>query len=296
MTLYWLATGNTFESVCSDFCAAASTARKWIKITIIALHGIRNDFIKFPVGDELKRVIDDFEGICKLPNVAGAIDGTIVELLKPTEPFQDRYWCYKNKIGIIVLAVVDAVGRFTFIDAGRPASVGDVNAFRLGLLKPAIENRTVMTAAFDRVITGTTIPPYLLGDEAFSQARYMMTIYPGTHAPNSRNAQYNGAIIAGRRVVEQAFGRCKHRWRILLNGSTCGDPDFLGRVTTVCCALHNYCETEKLNQRLEGLPEAWFTANVNMNLLGRLAPTNVVSSGEEVRSALRDYLWDRLAY
>ena len=43
---------------------------------------------------------------------------------KPSE-FGDTYFCYKKFTAIIVLACVDARGIFTYVNAGRPGSVGD---------------------------------------------------------------------------------------------------------------------------------------------------------------------------
>ena len=45
--------------------------------------------------------------------------------MKKPSDFGDTYFCYKKFIAIIVLACVDARGIFTYVNAGRPGSVGD---------------------------------------------------------------------------------------------------------------------------------------------------------------------------
>jgi hypothetical protein len=130
VTLRWLAGGASLAEVCDQFCMAKSTLKKWLRKVIDALYDhLVPEQIIFPTGDELKKTMVDFEKRCSLPLVAGAIDGTFIEMVRPNIDFADRYWCYKNLTGILCLAVVDAVGRFTFVDVGRPASVGDEECF-----------------------------------------------------------------------------------------------------------------------------------------------------------------------
>ena len=71
----------------------------------------------------------DFEALCGLPCCAGALDGIFMPMKNPSE-FGDTYFCYKKFTAIIVLACVDARGIFTYINAGRPGSVGDSYAYR----------------------------------------------------------------------------------------------------------------------------------------------------------------------
>ena len=53
--------------------------------------------------------------------------------MKEPSDFGDTYFCYKF-IAIIVLACVDARGIFTYVNAGRPGSVGDSYTYRHSLL------------------------------------------------------------------------------------------------------------------------------------------------------------------
>lgn len=307
MTLKWLATGIPYTEIAGKFCIAEQTAGKWARIVVDKLFThVVPDLIRFPRGAELTRVMQDFECLSLLPGIAGAIDGSFIEILKPSVEFADRFWCYKNKIAILLLAVVDAVGRFTFIDAGRPSSLGDVNAFKFSHLPGYIEERIVLGPQHDipLVVDGEEflLQPYLIGDEAFTLCKYMMTIYGGVHHPRSKEAVFNAALINARKIVEQAFGRCKQRWRILLTKGTLNDATFMGAVTSVCCALHNFCETEALNKRFEGLPEDWWIAQQDEDDGGE-AENNAHGhggagqvDGAHVRDVLRDYLAQRLNY
>ena len=46
--------------------------------------------------------------------------------IKKPEEFGDTYFCYKKFCAILVLGCVDARGIFTYVNAGRPGSVGDL--------------------------------------------------------------------------------------------------------------------------------------------------------------------------
>ena len=60
----------------------------------------------------------------------GALDDTFMAVKKPLD-FGDTYFSYKKFIAIIVLACVDARGIFTYVNTGRPGSVGDSYTYRL---------------------------------------------------------------------------------------------------------------------------------------------------------------------
>ena len=74
-------------------------------ITVLLQHLVPHS-IKFPTGGELDLVTTDFESLCGLLLCAGTIDGTFMEIMKPTE-FGDIYYSYIHITAIIVLDCVD---------------------------------------------------------------------------------------------------------------------------------------------------------------------------------------------
>jgi hypothetical protein len=52
--------------------------------------------------------------ICFKPQCAGAIDGCFIPIVRPEGEFAHKYWCYKGMDAIILLAVVDVRGLFTY--------------------------------------------------------------------------------------------------------------------------------------------------------------------------------------
>jgi hypothetical protein len=68
----------------------------------------------------------------------------------------------------------------------------------------------------------------------------MMKPFPGDHERLSLEGAYNKAHCQTRRVVENAFGRLKGRFAVLVM-SRIRNPKFMTKVTRVACALHNIC-------------------------------------------------------
>jgi hypothetical protein len=93
------------------------------------------------------------ESLCKLPMCVGALYGTFMRITKP-KVWGDAFFCYKKYCAILVLACVDARGRFTYVSAGEPGSVGDAAAWNRSSLKRKCEQLLAMPA---------DVPPRVLG-------------------------------------------------------------------------------------------------------------------------------------
>ena len=100
--LYWLSQSLTFTQLSTLHAVAKSTAVSIFHegVTVLPQHLVPAS-IKFPSGAELEQVMIDLESLCGLPMCAGAIDGTFMEIKKPSE-FGDTYYCYKHIMAIMV--------------------------------------------------------------------------------------------------------------------------------------------------------------------------------------------------
>ena len=80
----------------------------------------------------------------------------------------------------------------------------------------------------------------LVGDMAFGLSACLMKCYAeGEDEPHQLT--FNHRLVRTRRVVEQAFGRRKGRFRVLIRNNI-SDPSFAADIAMVCCTLHNDCE------------------------------------------------------
>ena len=135
MTLHWLAHGLTFDMLGEMYHVRASTAHAIVHESIAASKDtLVTTCIKFPSGHQLDVTMASFQAAAGLPMCAGAIDSTFVHMLKPSV-WGDTFWCYKNFIAILLLAVCDHRGHFTFVDVGSAGCVGDAFTYNESSLR-----------------------------------------------------------------------------------------------------------------------------------------------------------------
>ena len=286
VTLHWLAHGLSFQQLALLYAVGKSTAVEIVHSTIAVLkRDLVPDSIQFPEGHELQQVITDFQHLAGLPQCAGAVDGTFMKIGKPLH-HGDSYWCSKKYCAIIILGTLDARGIFTNVNAGQAESAGDAATFHTSALRHKIERHKWLgdpTVEID----GVPIEPYLVGDSAFALERYIMKCFAHDNLTPEQE-RFNYSIIRTRRVVEQAFGRLKGRFRVLIKNNL-RDPKFAADVAVVPCALHNVCERW-------GCPyeQTW---TIDHELYNRFHPggddhPNAAGNpaGEAVRALLADYL------
>ena len=210
IVLHWLAQASSFSELAALYATGKST------VATIAHEGVTilrdrlvPEVILFPTGQELDWVMVDFEALYGLPCCGGALDGTFMAMKKPSD-LGDTYFCYKKFIAIIVLACVDARGIFTYVNTGRPGSVGDSYTYRQWL------------ANFPRTISGVNVKPSIVADSAFPLSSTCMKCYEVGQPAYRRS--FNYSLIHTRRVVEQAFGCLKGRWKIMDGKCSLKDP------------------------------------------------------------------------
>lgn len=185
-----------------------------------------------------------FENLCKLPQVVGAIDGCLIPIKRPIGPWGSSYYCYKGFYAILLLAIVDSEGYFRYTSSGLPGCVGDAAAWADCGMKRVIERGEFFNPDSVMEIGDLKVSPFLVGDSAFPLTHYMMKCYNGAPAEGTPNYRFNYSLIRTRRVVENAFGRLKARFRVL-RLARISDKDFVPKIINVCCALHNIAQRSK---------------------------------------------------
>jgi hypothetical protein len=239
--LDWLATGSTYNNLHAKYDVSKGLISELINTYVVHFRDTTvRDLIKLPAGEQLQEVMKDFELLCHLPGVCGALDGTFVEIGKPTE-HGNMFWCYKHKYAITVLAVVNGRGQFCWVDAGKHGSAGDAAVWAASRLRQRLFAGEVYKAD-PILVDGYPVLPYLVADSAFALHPRVMKCY-WADSLSMRQYCLNYCLIRTRRVVEQAFGRLKGRFRVLTVGcKNFNDPVFVEKVALVCCALHNFLE------------------------------------------------------
>lgn len=245
IALNWYATGVRYASLEIAWGIGKSTVAGIVhRVTEALYSALAQVHIVFPTtrGD-VERVINGFEEMSGLPQCGGAVDGCFIPMKKPPGKFGSKFWCYKHKHAIILLASVDHTGCLTYINVGNAGCVGDAATFRNSLLMENLKEGKWLGSAFSREIDGRSISPFVVGDSAFPLfplIPFMMKNCKEGFPEGSVQHSYNQCHIQARRVVENAFGIMKMRFQVL-RSSQMTDPDFLSLVVTVCCVLHNIC-------------------------------------------------------
>ena len=284
IVLHWLAQASSFSELAALYAIGKSTVATIVHEGVTILRErLVPEVILFPTGQELDQVMVDFEALCGLPCCAGALDGTFMAMKKPSD-FGDTYFCYKKFIAIIVLACVDARGIFTYVNAGRPGSVGDSYTYRHSLLFQKIASGEWLGHS-PRTISGVNVKPFIVADSAFPLSSTCMKCYEVGQPAYRRS--FNYSLIRMRRVVEQAFGRLKGRWKIMDGKCSLKDPVFVRQVAVVCCALHNMCERHQCPFEPGWLPDESSYINTTPP---NLQVTTVIGSAASVREALARYI------
>lgn len=252
--LNWLGTGDSLRSVAQRFDVSRSVVCQIVHAGVQAIvkHMVPALICLPSTSGEVEQVMNGFRGLCSLPGVIGAMDGTFVQIVKPTE-WGDAYWCYKAYPAIILLALVDSVDRFMYVDIGNAGSQGDASTWKSSMLYLSMEANelfaldTPAQAALD-LLVGFPCRPYIVADSAFALADYVMKCYD-MHNPSGPQYCLNYAVIRTRRVVECAFGRLKGRFNVLAGNCRIRDHQFMADVGLACCALHNYIEEDMPNNQ-----------------------------------------------
>ncbi|XP_065190870.1 putative nuclease HARBI1 [Sycon ciliatum] len=227
------------EQIATSYGIGTSTVSGIIQDALAAFRALLPVVCQFPTEEELRQTMADFEHLCHMPGCGGALDGTFMKILKPVR-HGDSYYCYKQYPAIVVLLCVDARGIITYINAGRPGSMGDAYTWNTSSLLREISNGALLPEAASVGVGNNQVRPYIVADAAFALSETLLKCYD-TNQGTPEQRSFNFAVIRTRRVVENAIGRLKGRWSILTHNFI-RDPSLATEVALVAAALHNVCE------------------------------------------------------
>ena len=240
VTLWYLSTGSEFRTVAWLFGISKSSVCLIVRETCEAIvHVLQKQMIKLPKGDILDQVIEGFEFRWGFPNCFGAVDGTHIPVTPPSNCRTD-YFNRKGSYSIILQGLVDFKYLFTDINVGWPGKVHDARVFRNSNIYTKGCQGTLCPPR-PRNINGTDVPLVILGDPAYPLLPWLMKPFPDNGRLNDGQKTFNYRQSRARMVVENAFGRLKGRWRVLLKRMEVS-IDVAPIITSACCVLHNLCE------------------------------------------------------
>ena len=192
-----------------------------------------------PNMEDWRRIENDFWTRWNFPNCIGAIDGK--HMLQAPARSGSLFYNYKGTFSIVLMAIVDAQYRFTFIDVGTYGSNAGGAIFNgLALINGELD--IPPPKSLSNWLAGGVLPHCFVADEAFPLRADIMRPYPRAsrqHRLSEVEQVFNYRLSRARRIVENAFGILAQRFCIF-NRRIPLKPKNADKIVKACCVLHNY--------------------------------------------------------
>ena len=191
------------------------------------------------------KIADDFNKRWQFPNCIGALDGKHI-VMQAVSGAGSQCYNYKGTQSIVLMAMVDANYRFTYIDIGCNGRVSDGGVLRdstLGTTLFGDHNDNILNIPGPRPLPGRVhaVPFVVVGDDAFPLRHNFMKPYPLRNL-SSEQRVFNYRLSRARRIVENLFGIFANRFRVFRSPvNLC--PSKVEEIVLASCVLHNYLAT-----------------------------------------------------
>ncbi|XP_067652410.1 uncharacterized protein [Haliotis asinina] len=249
VAVYFLATTGEYRTIANLFGIHKSTVCCIVHEVCNAIYTyIFPAVVKFPEGEELKRVISGFQKKWNFPNCGGAIDATHIPIVAPQQ-FHSDYVNRKGFYSIIMQAVCDDKYRFTDVCIGWPGRVHDARVFSNSKLRALVDGGEILPQTAEMMVSvGLTdqkvdMPVVIIADPAYPMCPWLLKPYSNRGALTEEQSYFNYRLSSARMTIENTFGRFKGRWRRLSKRIDV-DVEFVPVLTAASVALHNMCENE----------------------------------------------------
>ncbi|CAN4107674.1 unnamed protein product [Withania somnifera] len=249
------------------------------------------EFIKIPVSRRrLVETTQGFQELTALPNICGAIDGTAVRLqhLPSDTVNSSMYYSRYGFPSVLLQVVVDHKKIFWDVCVKAPGGFDDATHFRDSLLYNRLISGDIV---WDKGINvrGEHVRPYIVGDRCYPLLSFLLTPFSGNRTGSPAENAYDEALLRARKMVEEAIGLLKGRWKILQNLNV--GLSHASQTIVACCVLHNLCQIAR-----EPEPELWREPEENGSAPRVLDnEKSFYYYGGSARQALADDLYHRLS-
>ena len=305
ITLRYLVTGDSIVTIASSYRVAPTTVGRIISETCIAIWAKIMDagYLKCPTTCiEWKKVAERFEKLWQFPNCVGAIDGKHVVMQAPPRA-GSTFFNYKKTNSIVLMAICDADYKFLMVDIGDSGRQSDAGVFSSGNIGYVI-NENLLNLPQPRFFNGydkAKHPFVFVGDEAFPLKTNLVKPY-ARNVLNDKKRIFNYRLSRARRVIENTFGICASRFRILRRAMI-GKVEHVTEATKAIIALHNfliddrrmYCPSGYADRIRNGIIKEGSWRNEDSNSqnalidMGRVSTNNCSLEAKKVRDNLCDY-------
>ena len=133
ITLKFLATGESYESLMYQFRVHSSTISKFVLIVCNKIYEtFKGRILRLPGTTEEWEIVEhETRRLWQFPNCIGAADGKHIAIIHPYNSGSEFY-NYKGFFSIVLLAIVDYDYKFIFADVGCQRRMSDSEVYRNG--------------------------------------------------------------------------------------------------------------------------------------------------------------------
>lgn len=144
ITLRYLATGESYRSLCYSFRVPHNTISGIISETCKAIYDeLSDEFMPCPkTPDEWKNIAEGFSRRWQFHNCLGAIDEKHVRIEAPKKS-GSIYFNYKGYYSIVLFAVVDSNYKYIYVDVGSQGAASDGGIFSDCTLRKRIDTNSL---------------------------------------------------------------------------------------------------------------------------------------------------------
>ena len=240
LTIRFLATGETYRSLCFQFRISVSAISYIVKQVCKAIYEhLEPEYLKVPeTNEEWLEVAARYEEKWNYPNCLGAIDGKHI-IMQPPPNAGSHYYNYKNTNSIVLMAVAGPDYECIYADVGTNGRVSDGGVWNKCGLSQAIDEGAISLPPPKCLPFGVTeVPRVFGGDDAFALKKHMMKPYPQNGLTEDKRI-YNYRHSRARRLSENLFGIMANRWRVFRSVLVL-PPDTIQSLVMAALVLHNY--------------------------------------------------------
>ena len=254
VTIRFLATGDTYQSLSFAFRVAANTISLIVPETCRAIISVYGEtLVKLPQSSrQWEEVAQRYEDRWNLPHCLGAIDGKHIRIRKP-KLSGSWFYNYKKFFSIVLLAIVDADYKFQYVDVGAVGSESDGGVWAQTQFVKLLDRQDACIPPPKALSNDPNGPPteyFFVADDAFPLRSYLMKPFPQRGLTKEERI-YNYRMSRARMTVENAFGILANRFRIF-HTSICLKEENIDAVVLASCILHNMLRNQVVGSQEAG--------------------------------------------
>lgn len=168
----------------------------------------------------------------------GALDGKHV-VIRPPPSNGSYYFNYKHTFSIVLLALVDADYKFTYVDIGTNGRISDGGVFKNSALAQALEYNELNIPDPTPLPNRTMNVPYVIvADDAFPHLPSILKPF-ALRTLTKEQRIFNYRLSRARRIVENTFRILANRFRVFMTHIELS-PENVENIVMASCSLHNF--------------------------------------------------------